>query len=261
MTQPIKPVSGITPDTFNRFVYDTGLLYANYQEAGERILGATRGGHQFVVEDEFREMLTDGSPGPLIGSQRRTRSVAKLTTNLIELTTANILTYLPGATAETIGNVEKITRNCQISESDYITNLTLVLSKTGTEELFAVKILNALCTSGLDFTAAENDETVIAAEFIAHYDPSTMDQEPWEIFNPLEVPVVVHHVQYAAAANGSIIGDVDQYVSAGEDASSVHANPDALYEFVNWSDASTDQTRTDLAVSGDINVTANFALI
>ena len=37
------------------------------------------------------------------------------------------------------------------------------------------------------------------------------------------------------------------------------AVPDAGYEFVDWSDSSTDNPRTDSNVTADISVTANFA--
>ena len=36
--------------------------------------------------------------------------------------------------------------------------------------------------------------------------------------------------------------------------------PDARYHFVDWSDASTDNPRTDTNVTADITVTANFAI-
>ena len=38
------------------------------------------------------------------------------------------------------------------------------------------------------------------------------------------------------------------------------AVPDTGYHFVNWSDGSTDNPRTDTNVTADVNVTANFAI-
>lgn len=66
---------------------------------------------------------------------------------------------------------------------------------------------------------------------------------------------------YTAGANGSIIGDAVQTVPGGADGTAVYASPDALYQFDNWSDLSTDNPRTDLAASADVTVTANFSLI
>ncbi len=64
---------------------------------------------------------------------------------------------------------------------------------------------------------------------------------------------------YAAGANGSLTGSSTQIVNSGADGTAVTAEPDSGYHFVNWSDNSTDNPRTDLAVGGDIFVTANFA--
>ena len=259
MGTPIKPVTGITADTYNRLATDSGAVYVDYGVIGkERLIGATRGGNQFVIEDENREMIADGAPGPVKGSQRRTKSVQKLTVNILELTTENIKLALPGATSVVDGNGDLITRNCQIEVGDYLDNITLVLAKNGTEELFAFKLDNALCLNGLDWSAAEDDETVIALEFTAHYDPSSLGDEPWSVFNPLEVPVVTHNVVYTAGANGTIVGDAIQVVSAGGDGTAVFASALPTFSFDQWSDGSTANPRTDLAVAGDINVTATF---
>jgi len=66
---------------------------------------------------------------------------------------------------------------------------------------------------------------------------------------------------YTANANGSIVGDAIQTVEDGEDGVAVYAAPANLYEFVSWSDASTENPRTDTAVSANITVSATFALI
>ena len=261
MSTPIKPKTGITAETYQRLLTDSGLVYVNFGEVDERIIGATRGGNQFVIEDENREMIADGSPGPVVGSQRRTKSTAKLTINFLEMTSENIKLFLPGSTFTSDVSGDTITRDCQISAGDYVKNLTLCIAKNATEEPLAIKLTNALCLSGLDLSAAEDDETVITAEFTAHYDPANLALEPWEIFNPAEVPVIIHDLAYTAGANGSLIGDALQQVADGEDGTAIYADADDLYEFTSWTDASTDNPRTDLAVSGDITQTANFALI
>ncbi len=65
---------------------------------------------------------------------------------------------------------------------------------------------------------------------------------------------------YIAGSNGSISGINPQIVNYGADGSTVTAVADAGYHFVNWSDNSTANPRTDTNVTGDITVTANFAL-
>ncbi len=64
---------------------------------------------------------------------------------------------------------------------------------------------------------------------------------------------------YTAGANGSITGTSPQTVNYGENGSAVTAVPDTGYHFVNWSDSSTENPRTDMNVMANINVTATFA--
>ena len=67
-------------------------------------------------------------------------------------------------------------------------------------------------------------------------------------------------VDYTAGANGSITGSASQTVDYGDDATEVTATPDTGYHFVSWSDGVTTATRTDLNVTGAIDVTATFAI-
>ena len=67
-------------------------------------------------------------------------------------------------------------------------------------------------------------------------------------------------LDYAAGAGGSITGNTSQVVGYGGDGTEATAVPDTGYRFVNWSDASTENPRTDTNVTSNINVTANFAV-
>ncbi|MDD5063489.1 MAG: glycoside hydrolase family 88 protein [Phycisphaerae bacterium] len=67
-------------------------------------------------------------------------------------------------------------------------------------------------------------------------------------------------LDYAAGAGGSLTGDTSQVVNYGGNGTAVTAVHNIGYHFVNWSDLSTDNPRTDLNVTANINVTANFAI-
>ena len=64
---------------------------------------------------------------------------------------------------------------------------------------------------------------------------------------------------YTAGTGGSISGTSPQTVDYGADGSPVTAVADPGYIFYNWSDASTDNPRTDTNVMADISVTAIFS--
>jgi hypothetical protein len=65
---------------------------------------------------------------------------------------------------------------------------------------------------------------------------------------------------YTAGANGSITGNAAQTVNAGASGTAVTPVANANYHFVNWSDGSTANPRTDTNVQANLAVTANFAI-
>ena len=65
---------------------------------------------------------------------------------------------------------------------------------------------------------------------------------------------------YTAGTGGTITGTTPQTVITGSNGSAVTATPSTGYHFVNWSDASTTNPRTDTNVQGNLSFTANFAL-
>jgi hypothetical protein len=73
-------------------------------------------------------------------------------------------------------------------------------------------------------------------------------------------PIILYYFYYTAGAHGSITGETFQIVTFGSDGRPVTAVPDINYRFVNWSDSSTANPRTDSFATSDISVTANFAL-
>lgn len=65
-------------------------------------------------------------------------------------------------------------------------------------------------------------------------------------------------VHYQAQYGGRINGKVSQTIPYGNDGAPVTAVADTGYEFVQWSDGNTNETREDKALSNDIIVTAIF---
>jgi hypothetical protein len=206
-------------------------------------------------------MPADGAPGPVLGSQRRIRTVPKLTVNLLEMKTDGLEMNLVGSSHTSNATHDVITRDRQIELNDYFDNVTLVLQKTGTDEVFGFTLKNAISLGNYELAAADDDEAVTVLEFTGHYDPADLATDPWEIFNPLESAIVYRTLTYTAGVNGSIIGDGLQRVAVGATGTGVYAAPIALYEFDEWSDNSTDNPRYDTAGPADVTVTASFVLI
>ena len=67
-------------------------------------------------------------------------------------------------------------------------------------------------------------------------------------------------LSYSAASNGTLSGATSQTVAYGGSGTSVTAVPNTNYHFVNWSDSSTSNPRTDTSVTANVSVFANFAI-
>ncbi|MGO4109567.1 InlB B-repeat-containing protein [Paenibacillus sp. YAF4_2] len=70
----------------------------------------------------------------------------------------------------------------------------------------------------------------------------------------------VYDLKYEAGANGSVTGITTQQVTHGGNASTVTAAANPDYHFVSWSDGDTNASRTDSNVTGELSVTAQFAI-
>lgn len=66
-------------------------------------------------------------------------------------------------------------------------------------------------------------------------------------------------LMYAAGTGGTVSGTTFQIVSSGSSGAAVTAVPSTGYHFVNWSDSSTDNPRTDTNVTSSVSVVANFS--
>jgi uncharacterized protein (TIGR02145 family) len=65
---------------------------------------------------------------------------------------------------------------------------------------------------------------------------------------------------YTAGTHGTITGTTPQTINYGSNGTAVTAVPDTGYHFVNWSDSSTANPRTDTNIINNLSVTANFAI-
>ena len=67
-------------------------------------------------------------------------------------------------------------------------------------------------------------------------------------------------LNYAAGTGGNLTGNISQVVDYNGSGTPVTAVPNTGYHFVNWSDGSTANPRTDANVTANRSVTANFAI-
>lgn len=181
---------GITTNTYKKLVIDSGAVYKNYGLAGETLLGATRGGNTFTIEQEIRQMEVDGAKGPVKGDKRIIRVSPQIKANFIEISKDILQLALPGADVANFPSTgdkthDEVTRALQIALGDYVDNIAIVGECAGSTGAVVCGIKNALANGNLELGFADGDESVIAITFTGHFDTSDLDAEPWFIRYPV----------------------------------------------------------------------------
>jgi hypothetical protein len=192
-----RSASGVSSQSVERFVIDAGAVYINLGEIDERLLGATRGGNSFEVEQDIKLVEIDGVRGASMGARRVIESNARIICNLLELSTENILLAIAGATATdwTDPSIEpaplepshdQIRRTRNITDIDFVKNVAIVGKISGSEENIICMVYNALSDGGFTLGMEDREEGVLEVTFTAHYDLDNVDEEPWSISYPKE---------------------------------------------------------------------------
>ncbi|GAB6713832.1 hypothetical protein [Streptococcus uberis] len=182
---PVKR-SGYTKETPQHYLIDAGAIYKNVKYntetktyEGER-LGATADGNKFTIEVNYRTIEIDGVKTNAKGQKILESQYAKLETNVKELTAENIRLSINGAMTDGDGvtapsGSKIITGKGKLDLTDYLQNIALVGTISGTSEPVIVILDNALCTSGLEFETKDNDEAVVTMVFEAHADENQVE--------------------------------------------------------------------------------------
>lgn len=159
------------------------LLGHGVYSIGETPIGLTRGGGQFVVEKEYRNIEADGDRGPVKGRINQDKSTPKLTVNALEVITENIPKMYAAvkSTKALEGQKTIVTGKGKIEDSDY-NDMVKWTGKTKGGRSVVIKLYNAINLENFDWSLADKDEVVAALTFTGCYlEDSPEGYEPWEI--------------------------------------------------------------------------------
>ncbi|MDR3012516.1 MAG: hypothetical protein LBU70_04825 [Chitinispirillales bacterium] len=191
--------TGVTKETAKRLVLDAGVVYLNLDDPIKRKkLGATRGGSEFVIETEWRDMEFDGVGGLVEGARRAINVTCSLTVNLIEISKEILALAVPGAkygdgspaenengvavTGETHYEIKRVLEGT-IPDFDY-NDIAIVAEYAGHKAPIVCGLKNAMANSNLSLTFNDADEAVLAITFTGAFDPENITEEPWFIRIP-----------------------------------------------------------------------------
>lgn len=190
-------LTGVSTSTPTNILVDAGVVYVNYGEAtDERMLGATRGGATFTVNQEFRSVQVDGVPGPIDSLTRIINLEVILTARMLELSTENLLMAFPGADAidyvatppVTPADQKTIRRANNVRASDFLSNVAIVGTIQGKDTPIVIIVYNALMADNFALSTVDDDEAVVELNFRGHFSTTDLDNEPWEIRYPIDLP-------------------------------------------------------------------------
>lgn len=164
------PMEAIDP-----IVIDAGLVYKNWGELSEAMIGVTRGGNTFQVEPEYKDIQRDGARGKEKHMKRLINLDANLVVNLMTLSKENIKDAVGCANVE--GDIVKT--KLDVEETDYIDNITLIGEKLGGGYI-RITIFNAFSDEGIEIAMEDREETVVEVTFAAHFDPEASEVTDYE---------------------------------------------------------------------------------
>ena len=142
--------SGLNVNTPDRIFVDAGAVYINYGLADQRLLGATRGGNEWNLNREIRDVEVDGVKGPTKGLRRVTTVRPQITCNLIELSLDNLLKAIAGSSSAE-------TPKTKVVDAEYVDVGTALIDDSqldyfpvvpGSEKLYVNGTLKARGTQG-----------------------------------------------------------------------------------------------------------------
>lgn len=167
------PATKLTKEMVENIQIDHGIIYENYGEENQKLIGPTRGGGNFKVERTYRNIEYDGMKGDTQGLTTVDDENATLTVKTLNASLDTFAEKLPGAKITKDSSSQKITKIESgdlgiIPDDAYIKNVT-IFAQLISGEFRKITIYRALDKNGLDFSAVQKAEGEIEMAYRAHH--------------------------------------------------------------------------------------------
>lgn len=163
----------------NDILLGEGTVYANYEEAGEAIIGATQSGSKFVIDIKTIDPKIDGVYGPVRDLKRIDKMIPHLIVNFLKLTYISLAYGVP-CTVTDMGDYHQIDFNLNIEAADVLKNVAFIGQKHDGK---ACKIIvqNSLNVGNIDLNYKEKGEVTSEMDYEGLYAYATPTTPPFEI--------------------------------------------------------------------------------
>lgn len=190
--------TGYSNTTAKNYLINAATIYTGvkYDDvAGDftgTLHGATSGGVTLTVEQSYRDIEIDGTSHMKVkGNKVLESATATVTANMKELTAENIRKSLNGTirkaeVGEAPEGYKVIETKRYLEDDDYIENMAIVGTLSGTDKPVIAILDNAISTGGLELGTEDNNEAVVEQTYEAHATVEQLDadQYPWRILFP-----------------------------------------------------------------------------
>jgi hypothetical protein len=181
---------GFTAATLQHLLVDAGAVYKNYGLVGEALIGATSGGNEFDIKPKTRDVKVDGLKGSVKGLTQLISTDVTLKVNMLEITTDILkMALMADVDSTTDPDYDIITGKTEIALTDYIDNIALVGTISGSTKPIVIILKNALSSDGIKFSNKDASDNILPITFTANIDPATPTASVYEIHYPKIVTV------------------------------------------------------------------------
>ena len=192
----VKTISGFNSETAKNLILDAGAIFVGFDIENDtyetakatKLIGATSGGNTFEAKPEFRNVEVDGVKGKAKSLSFLTSWEVTMSVNLLEFREETFKYGLAAVNSNdlTIGGKDYVSIKARndITDTDYLDNITFVGTISGSSEPVIIQVYNALNLEGLSVNAVDGDDVVAELVFTGHYDPEDLDNPPFAIFYP-----------------------------------------------------------------------------
>jgi hypothetical protein len=161
-----------------------GIFSVGASSTAAVAIALTRGGGNFSVEREYRQIEADGDYGPVKGRIRIIKETAKLNLKGLEIVPATGEDYHPGLSASATSGSTTSTWTSRsfttnITTEDYQYCLWTGYNKAGRQILIALE--NAINLENLNWDLIDKEEIINELTYTATYLETARNTAPWKI--------------------------------------------------------------------------------
>lgn len=211
-------------NAFTKLQMDAGIICSSFDPATGTIgdiLGATTGGIQIDATPTFSDMGedVDNCPNNMLEFKKIEYWECKVAGTYLTTSAADMKSLLGAATVEN----NKVTLKSKLTKEDFQT--LWFVGDYGDSGYLAVKLSNALNTSGLSLKTEKGGKGQLSFEYLGHYSLDNQDVAPLEIY--IKDEVTTYAINYNLTSCVATIKP--NSVSTGADVV-IKVAPDADYE-------------------------------